>query len=202
MEANVLTLLLAADLEHLLDQSHGRFDPLLQVAVASQPDDIADMMTFTPVEHPMEAESGVTAEDDAYTRPGLAQAANQQGQDRPGMAGTIDVAGAKIGNQRLIAAEDVQRQEAVAVVVAMEEAPDLAAMDRVVGGIEVEVRSVRHNGEMKWRGQRLYVSEVLAKEPVALRQIDNHLWELRFSFHFLGYLDERTMTISTPRHKR
>jgi transposase InsO family protein len=69
-------------------------------------------------------------------------------------------------------------------------------------GDGVEVRSVRHNGEMKWRGQRLYVSEVLAKEPVALRQIDNHLWELRFSFHFLGYLDERTMTISTPRHKR
>src|SRR2546423_14283583 len=28
------------------------------------------------------------------------------------------------------------------------------------------VRKVRQNGEIKWRGQLLYLSEVLAKEPV------------------------------------
>ena len=36
------------------------------------------------------------------------------------------------------AAEDVERQIAVAVVVAVEEAPFLVAMQRVVGGVEIE----------------------------------------------------------------
>lgn len=60
----------------------------------------------------------------------------------------------------------------------------------------VTVRQVRHKGEIKWRGQLFYLSEVLAQEPVGLTQIDEHQWELRFSFHLLGILDERTKTIS------
>jgi hypothetical protein len=56
---------------------------------------------------------------------------------------------------------------------------------------KVTVRKVRHNGEIKWKGQLLYVSEVLAKEPVGLTQVGNDLWELRYSFHLLGHLDEQ-----------
>lgn len=61
---------------------------------------------------------------------------------------------------------------------------------------DVTVRRVRHNGEIKWRGTRLYVSQVLAREPVGLQQIDTGLWEIRYSFHRLGILDERTLTIN------
>lgn len=57
------------------------------------------------------------------------------------------------------------------------------------------VRRVRHNGEIKWRGHRLYICEVLAREPVGLWEIDTGLWEIRYSFHRLGLLDERTLTI-------
>ena len=60
----------------------------------------------------------------------------------------------------------------------------------------VTVRRVRHNGEIKWRGELLYLSEVLAKEPVGLKPIDEDRWELRYSFHLLGILDERTKNIS------
>ena len=60
----------------------------------------------------------------------------------------------------------------------------------------VTVRQVRHNGEIKWRGERIYVSEVLAKEPLGLTPIDNDTWELRYSFHVLGVLDQRTNTIT------
>lgn len=60
------------------------------------------------------------------------------------------------------------------------------------------VRQVRHNGEVKWKGERIYVSEVLAREPVGLHQLDEFRWELRYSFHPLGVLDERTKTISPP----
>jgi putative transposase len=54
----------------------------------------------------------------------------------------------------------------------------------------VIVRQVRHNGEIRWNGNLLYVSETLAGEPVALKQMDEHLWKVRFSFHQLGILDE------------
>lgn len=58
------------------------------------------------------------------------------------------------------------------------------------------VRQVRHNGEIKWRGQLFYLSEVLAKEPVGLKPIDDGKWELRYSFQLLGVLDERNKNIS------
>lgn len=59
----------------------------------------------------------------------------------------------------------------------------------------ITVRQVRHKGEIKWRGELIYVSEVLAKEPVGLKPIDNDKWELRYSFHLLGVLDERNKNI-------
>lgn len=59
----------------------------------------------------------------------------------------------------------------------------------------VTVRRVRHNGEIKWRGELLYLSEVLAKEPVGLKPIADGKWQLRYSFHLLGILDERTKSI-------
>lgn len=53
------------------------------------------------------------------------------------------------------------------------------------------VRYVRHNGEIKWHGDLIYVSQILAQEPLGLRQIDQEQWEVRYSFHLLGILDQR-----------
>ena len=60
----------------------------------------------------------------------------------------------------------------------------------------VTVRRVRHNGEFKWCGHLIYLSEVLAQEPIALVPVDNERWEIRYSFHLLGTLNERTHAIS------
>jgi transposase InsO family protein len=60
----------------------------------------------------------------------------------------------------------------------------------------IAVRHVRHNGEIKWRGKLIYISEVLAKEPLGLKPIDEENWELRYSFHVLGVLDQRTNKIT------
>lgn len=60
----------------------------------------------------------------------------------------------------------------------------------------ITVRQVRHKGEIKWRGELIYVSEVLAKEPVGLKPIDNDKWEVRYSFQLLGVLDERNKNIT------
>lgn len=47
-------------------------------------------------------------------------------------------------------------------------------------GSGVEVRRVRSNGQIKWAGQMLFLSEALIGEPVGLRQIDNDLWSIHF----------------------
>ncbi len=50
----------------------------------------------------------------------------------------IDVGGAQLGRQQMPAAEHVQRQIAVAVVIAVEEVSLLMPVQRVVGGVEIE----------------------------------------------------------------
>jgi putative transposase len=52
------------------------------------------------------------------------------------------------------------------------------------------VRQVRSNGEIKWHGEKIYISEALAGEPVGLIQVGERNWEIKFSFHPLGILDE------------
>jgi len=54
---------------------------------------------------------------------------------------------------------------------------------------------VRHNGEIKWNGALIYVSQVLAQEPLGLKQIAENQWEVRYSFHLLGTLDQRAKKI-------
>jgi putative transposase len=57
------------------------------------------------------------------------------------------------------------------------------------------VRQVRSNGCIKWKGGFVYVSAALAGEPVGLRQINDTEWEVRFSFHPLGILDEQIVKV-------
>lgn len=64
------------------------------------------------------------------------------------------------------------------------------------------VRQVRHNGQIKWRGDFVYVSEALAGEPVALKRKDEHLWETWFSSYPLGILDELTLKITPIRGEK
>ena len=59
----------------------------------------------------------------------------------------------------------------------------------------VIVRRVRRTGEFKWRGQLIYLSTVLAKEPIGLVPCDNDRWEILYSFHPLGVPDESAQTI-------
>lgn len=56
---------------------------------------------------------------------------------------------------------------------------------------EFDVRTVRSNGEIKWQGQLMYVSEALIGEPVGLKETDNDRWALYFSRLHIGTLDAR-----------
>jgi putative transposase len=54
-----------------------------------------------------------------------------------------------------------------------------------------EVRSVRPTGDIRWRGCRLFVSEVLARERVGLEEVDDGIWSLYFGPVLLARFDER-----------
>lgn len=57
------------------------------------------------------------------------------------------------------------------------------------------VRQVRHNGEIKWKGERIYVSQSLAGEPIALKLNSQNTWEVYYNTYLLGMLDEIEMKI-------
>jgi len=64
-----------------------------------------------------------------------------------------------------------------------------------------QVRRVRHNGEIKWQGRLIYLSETLAKEPVGLKNTAEGMWELYFSFYKLGEYNEREKSFLPPTAK-
>ena len=54
------------------------------------------------------------------------------------MTGRIAVAAAQVADQQVAATEDIQGQEAIVVVVTVEETAFLIAVQRRVGGVEVQ----------------------------------------------------------------
>lgn len=61
---------------------------------------------------------------------------------------------------------------------------------------DVVVRRVRHNGEIRWKGKLVYVSEALAGEPVALKYSEQRQWTVSFRSYLLGALNETTGKIT------
>ena len=62
-------------------------------------------------------------------------------------------------------------------------------------GTDLEVRRVRSNGQIKWHGKLVFVSEALIGEPVGLQQIDEDRWQLMFCSMRLGVINERLSVV-------
>lgn len=62
----------------------------------------------------------------------------------------------------------------------------------VIYPLTMQVRQVRHDGMIKWRGRHLFVSECLIGEPVGLAPVDDRLWVLYFAHLPLAVLDDAT----------
>jgi putative transposase len=56
---------------------------------------------------------------------------------------------------------------------------------------EAAVRQVRSNGEIKWKGGLIYVSQSLIGEQVAIEETEAGEWSLRFYHYTIGVIDER-----------
>jgi transposase InsO family protein len=53
-----------------------------------------------------------------------------------------------------------------------------------------EVRVVASNGTIRWRNERIFLTTVLAGEPVGLEEVNNDCWLLTFGIQPLGFVTE------------
>jgi hypothetical protein len=58
-------------------------------------------------------------------------------------------------------------------------------------GPDIEVRRVRSNGQIKWHGRLMFVSEALIGEPIGLQPIDDARWRVLFCKMPLGVINDR-----------
>ena len=83
--------------------------------------------------------------------------------------------------------------------------PSNRKMPTVLPGPEypghMEVRTVHKNGAIKFKGKTLFLSETLVKEKIALEEVDDAIWSIRYFNTVLAKLDERKMQIIHPRSK-
>lgn len=55
-----------------------------------------------------------------------------------------------------------------------------------------EVRMIRSNGQIKWKGEKLFVTETIIGQPLGLERISDSCLKLYYGFLPLGFLDEKT----------
>jgi putative transposase len=66
---------------------------------------------------------------------------------------------------------------------------------------ECEVRRVRHNGEIRWQGQTIYISEALIGEPVGLREHDATGWTVCYGPIVLGTIAHSDDRLRKPKRQ-
>lgn len=57
------------------------------------------------------------------------------------------------------------------------------------------IRQVKQSGEIKWQGKTYYLSQVLAKEPIAFEPYADGIWRIYYRFLLLGEFHEREQKI-------
>ena len=65
-------------------------------------------------------------------------------------------------------------------------------------GADCQVRKVRSNGEIKWRGELVFVSQVLDGEPVGIEPTEDGQWRVRYAHIDLGFIDLERRRLDPP----
>jgi hypothetical protein len=144
-----------------------------QAQVASQAEDEVDPVRLAPNHQRLAREAAVGAQQDAHAGPAGADLADDARDllDRSGRG--VDVGAPELRRQQVTAAEDVEGQVAVGVVVAVEEPTFLVAVQRHVGCVQVEDELPRRRAavgvEEQVDEQRLDRGVVVANAVVAPR---------------------------------
>ena len=106
--------------------------------VLGQTQEVVHPVGLAPGHEILAGKARIRAQHDPGSGPARADPRHDALDFLPGPGGAIDVGAPELGRQQVLAAEDIERQIAVAVIVAVEETALLVAVDRVVGGVEIE----------------------------------------------------------------
>jgi len=72
-------------------------------------------------------------------------------------------------------------------------------------GPRYQVRQVRSNGEIRWRGRKRFIGEAFIHQPLALRRLKAGIYVVNFIHLVIGHLhdqDEGAMRPMLYRHRR
>ena len=103
-------------------------------------------MVFAPCHQALAREAGIGTQDDPHPRPRLPNVPDDPLDLLNAATRRIDVRAPQLGREQMSATEDVERQIAVTVVVAVKEAAFLMAVQRIVGRVEIEHDLARRHG--------------------------------------------------------
>ena len=67
--------------------------------------------------------------------------------------------------------------------------------------LEHAVRRVRHNGEIRWQGSTIYISEALIGEPIGLLEAEHGDWTVSFGPITLGVIAHRSDRLRKPKRQ-
>lgn len=67
---------------------------------------------------------------------------------------------------------------------------------------DYEIRRVRHNGQIKWQGHEVYLSQQLTGEPVGICQDEDDLWQLYFGPVHLATWSQKRQTLERLKRRR
>jgi len=109
-----------------------------KTAVSGKAEDVVHTALFAPGHQRVARKARIGAQHDANIRPALTNLGDDTGHFLQRAGRAINVGRPQLRRQKLIAAEDVERQVAIAIVIAVEETALLVAVQRIVGGIQIE----------------------------------------------------------------
>jgi hypothetical protein len=67
-------------------------------------------------------------------------------------------------------------------------------------GADHAIRRVRHNGEIRWQGNTIYINAALIGEPVGLRENADGSWTASYGPVVLGIIAHRDYRLRQPKH--
>ena len=129
---------LSALLGHRPGSGKLRLDHGDQPRVARQPEHIVHAICLAPRHHGLTRKAAIGPQQDAHIWPAGADLPDGPLDLLHATGAGVDVGGAQLGGQQVPPAEHVERQIAVAVVIAVEKAALLVPVQRIVRGVKVE----------------------------------------------------------------
>lgn len=109
-----------------------------QALVARETEYEIDLVLLTPTTHFIAAKSRVAAQDDPHPRPTLSNLADDARDLAQAAGGGLDVGAPQPHSQQVLPAKDIQRQVTVFVIVAVNEAALLTAMQFHIGIVDIQ----------------------------------------------------------------